>query len=389
MSGLFPPAIFTDFGPSAYLPNLEACRLRHTDIGKSAKLRAQIRLLAPRQPGVYGMVDAHHELIYVGKAKNLRARLCSYFRPRSRPPKAGKIVAQTRRILWEICPGEFASLLRELELIRRWRPRFNVQGQPLRRRHTFICVGRKPAPYAFLAADPPRTALSVYGPIPAGRRANEAVRRVNDCFLLRDCPQAVEIVFPDQGELFPEVRDAGCLRLELAMCVGPCTGTCSRAAYQAQLQQARAFLAGTDVSPMSLLEQQMEAAAAAQEYERAAALRDRLAPLQWLAGRLERLRYARQRLSFVYPVSGLDGSQVWYLVHGARTLAAVPAPTDAESKARARDAIESAFRAERASWLREAYEHADGMMLVLAWFRKHPAELKRTLTPRAALQLCA
>src|SRR5262249_27057960 len=153
MSCLFPSVVFTTFGPSAYLPGMEESRATCTDSGKSARLRTQVRLLAPRQPGVYGMVDAHHELIYVGKANNLRARLCSYFRPRSRPPKAGKILAQTSRVLWETCSGEFPSLLRELELIRRWRPRFNVQGQPLRRRHTFVCIGRKPAPYAFLAAD--------------------------------------------------------------------------------------------------------------------------------------------------------------------------------------------------------------------------------------------
>ncbi len=151
-----------------------------------------------------------------------------------------------------------------------------------------------------------------------------------------------------------------------------------------KLSQARAFLAGTDLAPLAALQQQMEAAAEAQQYERAAALRDRLAPLQWLASRLERLRHARERMSFVYPVSGTT----WYLIHGARTVAAVPAPTDAGSKEHARHAIEAAFRAERAAWLREAYEHADGMMLVLAWFRKHPGELKRTLTPRAALGLC-
>jgi excinuclease ABC subunit C len=388
MPGLFPTGPFTGFGPSAYLPNPEENRVLHVIYGKAAKLRSQLRMLVPRQAGVYGMVDAHQELIYVGKAKDLRARLLSYFRPRSRPPKAGKIVAHTRSILWEVCASEFASLLRELELIRRWRPRCNVQGQPLRRRHTFVCLGRKPAPYAFLAPNPPRTAAHVFGPVPAGLRAAEAVRRLNDCFQLRDCPQAVEIVFPEQGELFPQVREAGCMRLELGTCLGPCTGTCARQTYQEQLRRAHDFLLGKDPGPVPLLLRQMEDAAAAQQYERAAALRDRLAPLQWLAARLERLRFARQRLSFVYPVAAADGTQTWYLIHGARTLAAVPAPSDIGGKERARRAIEAAFREERPAWLREAYEHADGMMLVTAWFRKHPQELQRALAPRDALALC-
>jgi hypothetical protein len=127
----------------------------------------------------------------------------------------------------------------------------------------------------------------------------------------------------------------------------------------------------------------MEEAAAAQLFERAGSLRDRLVPLQWLAGKLERLRHARERLSFVYPVAGL-----WYLIHGARTLAALPAPSDAAGQERARVAIQAVFHEQRAGWLREAYEHADGMMLVLAWFRKHPGELQRTMTPQQALELC-
>ena len=130
--GLFPHGSFTEFGPSAYLVDAPAPRHIRADAGKTGKLRAQLRVLAPQQPGVYGMIDAHQELIYVGKAKNLRTRLLSYFRPRSLPPRARKIIRHTASILWQACPTEFSSLLRELELIRRWRPRWNVQGQPLR-----------------------------------------------------------------------------------------------------------------------------------------------------------------------------------------------------------------------------------------------------------------
>jgi len=386
MAGLFPPRAFTDFGPSAYLT--AACHCTRTAEAKPTKLRSQVRLLAPQRPGVYGMVDAHQELIYVGKAKNLRIRLLSYFRPRSRGRKAARIVRHTASVLWQVCPGEFASLLRELELIRRWRPRFNVQGQPLRRRLTFVCLGPKPAPYAFLAANPPRTAGSVFGPIPAGPRAQEAVRRLNDAFRLRDCPQAIEMIFPDQGELFGQLREAGCLRLDLGTCVGPCTGGCTRQAYHAQLHQARDFLTGKGFGPLPDLQRQMEEAAAAQQFERAAVLRDRLAPLQWLAAKLERLRHARERLSFIYPVAAPDGTHTWYLIHGARTLAALPAPTDHALGERARGAIAAVFQQARADWLRAAYEHADGMMLVQAWFRKHPGELKRTLSPEQALALC-
>src|SRR5919204_1285873 len=142
--------------------------------------------MCPRQPGVYGMLDPGGRLIYVGKAKSLRARLLSYFRPRSRDPKAGRIVQEARYVVWERSADEFAALLRELELIRRWQPRHNVQGQPRRRRRVYVCVGRAPAPYAFLAGQPPRRALRCFGPVPGARRASESVRQVNNWFGLRD-----------------------------------------------------------------------------------------------------------------------------------------------------------------------------------------------------------
>ena len=109
--------------------------------------------------------------------------------------EAGRIVANTYGLVWEINPSEFAALHRELELIQRWRPRFNVLGKPNGWRYTYVCLGRRPAPYVYLAARPPASASAFFGPVPAGRRALEAVRRVNDLFQLRDCPQKQEMVF--------------------------------------------------------------------------------------------------------------------------------------------------------------------------------------------------
>jgi excinuclease ABC subunit C len=389
MSELFQREQFADFGPSSLLPDGSAERTCRVEATRISQLRAQVRQLAPRRPGVYGMLDSHQELIYVGKAKDLRVRLLGYFRSRSRPPKAGKIIRQTATLLWETCPSEFASLLRELELIRRWRPRWNVQGQPLRRRQTFLCLGRQPAPYAYLTPRPPRSNTAVFGPLPASQRTHEAVRRLNDWFRLRDCPQSQELYFPEQGELFPKIRPAGCLRLDLGTCSGPCTGGCKRADYLAQVRRARDFLAGRDAAPLKELQAQMQIAADAQEFERAAAVRDRLTALTWLAQRLDRLRYAQQRMSFVYPVAGAGGTQTWYLIHGARTVAAIARPDSADGKRQARERIAAVYRGQGADRLLEMYEHADGMVLVLAWFQKHPDELKRTLTPQEALARCA
>jgi excinuclease ABC subunit C len=342
-----------------------------------------VRLLAPNRPGVYGMLDGDEQLIYVGKAKNLRTRLHCYFRKKGRPPKAGKIVAQAKSIVWEVVPSEFASLLRELELIRRWRPRWNVQGQPLRRRLTFICLGRAPAPYLFLSRKISPRVQAAFGPITASRNAQEAVRRLNDRFKLRDCPQAQEMIFPDQAELFPGERPAGCLRMEIGTCLGPCTGTCTRRSYQQQARRARDFLTGKDLTPLDQMRAEMEAAAGAEQFERAAALRDHWTNLSWLADRLARVRKAQQELSFIYPVVGFDGSATaWYLIHGARTVDVIEAPRDKATRKIALGKIDALYRGR--SDLLDTYEHADGMMIVMQWFRKHPHERQRCFTPQQA-----
>jgi excinuclease ABC subunit C len=330
------------------------------------------------------MLDPSGRLIYVGKAKSLRARLLGYFRPKSRDPKAGHIIAQTAAIVWECLPSEFAALLRELELIRRFRPRCNVQGQPHRRRPTYVCVGRRPAPYVFLSSRPPSGVLACFGPVPAGERAREAVRRLNDGFRLRDCPQKVEMIFADQLELFGQPRAAACLRHEIGTCLGPCAALCSRAAYAGQVQAVRAFLEGHDTSLLGTLERDMAAASAALAFERAAALRDRLAVLTWLHDCLARLRQAREEHTFVYPVRGYDGEELWYSIQQGRIVAVAAAPCG-PARSQTLAAAVAALQTGRGPAVAALAAHEiDGVFLVAAWFRKHPQERTRTLTPEQA-----
>jgi excinuclease ABC subunit C len=337
------------------------------------------------------MVDGHGELIYVGKAKCLRTRVLSYFRPRSRDPKAGRIVQRMRTLVWEPCPSEFGALHRELELIRRWRPRFNVQGQPRGRSYTYVCLGSPPAPYAFLARQPPAGALACFGPVPGGRKPREAVRWLNDWFQLRDCSQAQPLVFADQAELFPVLRSAGCLRYELGTCLGPCVAGCSRPEYTSRVADARAFLAGDGRKVLEELEREMQAAAGAQAYERAAALRDKAESFRWLRDQLDRLRVAREQFCFVYPVPGTGGKDLWYVIRGGRTVAVTLPPGNGKDPCPARHAaavIAEAYRGHIADAGTLAPHEADGLLLVTSWFRRYPEERKQTLEPDRALALC-
>ncbi|MCI0638334.1 MAG: GIY-YIG nuclease family protein [Gemmataceae bacterium] len=388
-----------DFGPSSLWPAGTAAPFTTIEGRRAPELSKQVRLLSPRQPGVYGMVDCHGDLIYVGKAKNLRSRLLSYFRPKSRDRRSARIISRTKGIAWEHSPCEFFALLRELELIRRWRPSRNVAGQPLRRQHAYVTLGRAPAPYVFLSRKPqdraspsPPTPLpqsegsmltGSFGPLRVGLRVLQALRHLNDWFGLRDCPQPQPMLFRVDG-VAP--GSAACLRHELGTCLGPCAALCTKEQYDTQTRRAWGFLEGDDETPLLELDRAMQEAAAAQRYERAAQLRDRRESLAWLRQQLERVREARERFSFVYQVSDQEGKRFWFLIHAGRPLHCLLPPVDRASGRKVHALLQSVFMETGADLAR--YEYADSTALVLAWFRKHPKEWKKTLQPAQALALC-
>jgi excinuclease ABC subunit C len=381
LATLFPVDIFAGFGPTNarpvdYAPDLWRVRSR-----KEPRLRAGVRESAPKLPGVYGMLGRYGDLIYVGKAKSLRARLMSYFRD-SRDPKAGRILRHTHTLVWETVPDEFGALVRELELIRRHRPRFNVLGQPGRHRYCYVCLGRTPAAYAYVARSPTGKDLGVYGPFTSAGRAGQAVRRLNDWYRLRDCSQRVVMHFADQKELFPAERSPGCLRYDIGTCTAPCAATCSRSGYGAQVRGAKRFLDGTDERPLTDLASKMIKAAEAMEFERAASLRDKLSELDWLSEKLSWLRNARAENTFVYPHAGADGRSVWYLIHRGRVLGACFEPSCAKSTAIARLLLKDVYATDPGPGVTPG--QVDHVLLVSGWFRKYPAERARLITPDEA-----
>src|SRR5262245_39936969 len=115
---LFTGCPFTDFGPFGLAPDPTPPRLSIVVGPRSASLKARVREACPKRPGVYGMIDAHGELIYVGKAKSLRGRLLSYFRSGSRDARSARIIKHTCAVAWEVGQRELAAIHRELELIR-------------------------------------------------------------------------------------------------------------------------------------------------------------------------------------------------------------------------------------------------------------------------------
>lgn len=376
VNGLFRRERFSDFGPCGLDGPGHARPTARGRARKGGKLRPFVRADAPRLPGVYGMTDANGELIYVGKAKSLRARLLGYFRPNSRDDKATAIIRETRGLLWEVAPNELAALLRELELIRRWQPRFNVQGQPRRHRRCYVCVGRRPAPYAHVVTKPPRHG-ECFGPVPGLGRARQAARRLNDWYRLRDCPRPQRMRFAGQKELFALELAPGCLRHEIGQCLAPCAAECSRREYGFHVEAVLDFLKGKDRTPLEELCRRRDEAAAAMEYERAAVLRDRHRSLEWLFNHLERIREAVTH-SFVYPLANHDGAEMWYLVRHGLVRAALPAPVCDATRGGVAARLEEVYGPGPAAGA-PALDEIDGVLLVAAWFRRHKQERARVL----------
>ncbi len=119
-----PPELFTGFGPSAYFSSQSALETLEVAL-EHREVRRRLRAVCPTSPGVYGMVDCAGQLIYVGVSAKLCDRLLTYFTAGDDGAKERRIGKHARQVVWELVDHEFTAQLRELELIRRWRPRFN------------------------------------------------------------------------------------------------------------------------------------------------------------------------------------------------------------------------------------------------------------------------
>ena len=354
-----------------------------------AEMLANVRANAGDRPGVYRMVADDGEIVYVGKSKRVRTRLLSYFRCAFPEEKGARILREASRVEWEYVPSEFAALLAELRLIKRYRPRFNVAMKRDARNYCFIKITKGPAPKLVVVRGPGQDDSAIYyGPFMGATGVGEALRELNDILGLRDCAVDQRMHFADQPELFDSMpRTPGCIRYEVRKCLGPCVGGCSVHQYDERLALARAFLDGTDDGPIDYLRREMEAASERLEYERAAVLRDKLRRLEALRGQFARLRFAVETLSFVYTVPGHEGPDRVYLIRRGRVRAELDRPSSAADAARLLQLVEEVYApAERETSQIPTHE-IDELLLLSSWFRRFPGELERTSATRGIAPL--
>jgi excinuclease ABC subunit C len=346
-------------------------------------LRDHVRQGAKNLPGTYRMVAADGEVLYVGKSKQVRTRLLSYFRATD-DEKGARILRDAHAVEWEYEPSEFAALLRELELIKRWRPRYNVQHKR-DGSYSFLKLSAGAAPKLLVVRQVSDDAATYFGPFRGGRRIEEAVRELNDVLGLRDCPIGTPMHFADQGELFTIDRAPRCHRFELRRCLGPCAGACTVSEYARRVQLARAFLEGDADEPLRWVAERMTVAAERWDFEYAAVLRDRARRLEALREEFSRLREALDGLSFLYPVPGTDGDDRVYVVRRGTVRAVLPSPRTAAERRRLARAAERQFAEPEPNTTIVAKHQIDEILLLAHWFRTHPEERERTVAPERAV----
>lgn len=351
-----------------------------------AAMRSIVTSGAENRPGVYRMIADDGEIVYVGKSKQIRSRLLSYFRAQYPEDKGARILREAASIEWDYEPSEFAALLRELRLIKKFRPRLNVAMKRDAQHYSFIKLTRGPAPKLHVVRGPSGDdATTYYGPFLGAARVMDAVRELNDVLGLRDCRSEQRMIFADQRELFQLMpRTPGCIRHEINKCLGPCVGACSVAAYDRQVALARAFLDGIDTSPIAALREQMESASAALQFERAAALRDKLARLEALRDQFKQLRFAVETLSFVYTVPGVSGPDKAYVIRRGVVRAEVDAPRSRQERAALQRLVDDIFGTYEPATASIPTHEIDELLLLSTWFRKFPEELERAKTGKPA-----
>lgn len=225
------------------------------------------------KPGVYRMQDARGDVLYVGKARALRNRVANYVQVERLPLRLKRMVAQTRSMTIVTTNSEAEALLLEAQLIKRYRPPYNV-----------LLRDDKSFPFILLRADHdfPRITKhrgarkakgNYYGPFASAGSVNTTINALQKLFLLRSCTDS-----------FFSRRDRPCLLYQIKRCSAPCVGRIDAGGYGELVRQAKDFLGGKSSAVQREIETQMQAAAEALDFERAAMLRDRLRAATFIQG---------------------------------------------------------------------------------------------------------
>ncbi|MBR0675338.1 excinuclease ABC subunit UvrC [Roseomonas alkaliterrae] len=228
----------------------------------------------PLAPGVYRMLDAKGDALYVGKARSLRKRVTAYTQVARLSERLRRMVFETRSLEVVTTASEAEALLLEANLIKRLRPRFNIVLRDDKSYPWLVITDDHPFPQIAKHRGERRKGASYYGPFASAWAVNQTITALQRVFLLRSCRDTVF-----------DSRSRPCLLFQIKRCSAPCVGRISEADYAALVREAKEFLSGGTPTIQKRLAAEMEQAAAQLEFERAAALRDRIRGLTHVQGK--------------------------------------------------------------------------------------------------------
>ncbi|MGO9755973.1 MAG: excinuclease ABC subunit UvrC [Roseiarcus sp.] len=228
---------------------------------------------APNGPGVYRMIGADGEVLYVGKARSIKKRIASYVRPDRQATRIARMIAQTVSMVFVSTESEAEALLLEANFIKQMKPRYNVLLRNDKSFPYILITGDHAAPRLLKHRGARDAKGDYFGPFASAGAVHRTLNALQRAFLLRTC-----------SDSYYENRTRPCLLYQIKRCSAPCTGDISLDDYRRLVGEARDFLSGRSRSIRHRLAQEMEAAAEALEFERAARLRDRIAGLSLIQG---------------------------------------------------------------------------------------------------------
>lgn len=227
----------------------------------------------PGKPGVYRMIGAKGDVLYVGKAKNLKNRVSSYANARGHSNRIMRMISETAAMEFVVTATETEALLLEANLIKQLKPRYNVILRDDKSFPFILVAEDHAAPQIMKHRGARKRPGAYYGPFASAGAVNRTLNTLQKAFLLRSCTDSVY-----------EGRTRPCLLHQIKRCAAPCVGLIGTNDYNALVSEAKSFLSGESAEVQKAMSAQMEQASTNLDFERAAALRDRIRALSYIQG---------------------------------------------------------------------------------------------------------
>jgi len=321
------------------------------------RIRHEILPVVPRRPGVYFMRNRAGRVIYVGKAKNLRSRVRTYFTAvEAHPPRTRRLVRETRDVTWKETGSELGALLEESRLIKELQPRHN---RALRRysRRPFIKLDFQTAfPRVGIVQHVIDDGAEYFGPVHGTRNAARLADMINAVYRLRECDDATM------------ARGRVCMYAEMGRCLAPCVHP--EVEYSAEVERVRRFLMGRDDTIRDLLESRMREAADRLEFEEAREYRDWIEMLDRTIGRQREIAAPVMDHNAVVVESSVrpDSAQLFFVRFGRFVYnMQISRRPEASERARLREAISTFFNPTQLRPLKYHRQEADEITILLNW----------------------